>query len=188
MKARGSSYAHCGLCARQQHPLYAQRPSPSSLTLAEWLGWISPALRRPHVLLGTRASAVILVYLAYLIVPLLWLHHPPPEALRLYDQGTAALHNGAYSEAAKALNQAIAADKKFALAHARLAEAYTELDYSDKAKDEIIRARNATLLARPDNVKAYFTAQFRKLIPTQAAPRPLAGSIKSAPESDPYGF
>ena len=55
-------------------------------------------------------------------------------------------------------------------------------------EDEIIRARNATVLARPDNVKAYFSAQFRKIIPVQAAPRPLAGSIKSAPENDPYGF
>jgi uncharacterized protein len=55
-------------------------------------------------------------------------------------------------------------------------------------QEEVIRARNATLLARPDNVKAYFTAQFRKIIPAQAATRPLAGSIKSAPENDPYGF
>jgi hypothetical protein len=55
-------------------------------------------------------------------------------------------------------------------------------------EEEVIRARNATLLARPDNVKAYFTAQFRKIIPAQAAPRPMAASIKSAPENDPYGF
>jgi len=55
-------------------------------------------------------------------------------------------------------------------------------------EDEIIRARNATLLARPENVKAYFTAQFRKIIPAQTPPRPLAASIKSAPENDPYGF
>jgi hypothetical protein len=55
-------------------------------------------------------------------------------------------------------------------------------------QDEVIRARNATLLARPDNVKAYFASQFRKIIPAQAAPRPMAGSIKSAPENDPYGF
>jgi len=55
-------------------------------------------------------------------------------------------------------------------------------------QEEVIRARNATLLARPENVKAYFAAQFRKIIPAQAAPRPMAGSIKSAPENDPYGF
>ncbi|MFL5524148.1 MAG: ATP-binding protein [Gemmatimonadaceae bacterium] len=55
-------------------------------------------------------------------------------------------------------------------------------------EDEIIRARNATLLARPEDVKAYFTAQFRKIIPAQVAPRPMVASIKSAPENDPYGF
>jgi len=55
-------------------------------------------------------------------------------------------------------------------------------------EEEVIRARNATLLARPENVKAYFASQFRKAIPTQAAPRPMAGSIRSVPENDPYGF
>jgi len=54
--------------------------------------------------------------------------------------------------------------------------------------DEVIRARNATLLARPENVKAYFVSQFRKVIPAQAAPRPMAGSIRTVPEDDPYGF
>ncbi len=56
------------------------------------------------------------------------------------------------------------------------------------SEEEVIRARNATLLARPENVKGYFVSQFRKVIPTHAAPRPMAGSIKSAPENDPYGF
>jgi len=55
-------------------------------------------------------------------------------------------------------------------------------------EEEVIRARNATLLARPENVKAYFASQFRKAIPTQAAPRPMAGSIRTVPENDPYGF
>jgi len=54
-------------------------------------------------------------------------------------------------------------------------------------EEEVVRARNATLLARPDNVKAYFVSQFRRVIPAQAS-RPMAGSIKSAPENDPYGF
>ena len=55
-------------------------------------------------------------------------------------------------------------------------------------EDEIIRARNATLLARPDNVKAYFSAQFRRVVPVQAAPRPMAGSIRSLPDNDPYAI
>ena len=54
--------------------------------------------------------------------------------------------------------------------------------------EEVIRARNATLLARPENVKGYFASQFRKIIPAQAAPRPMVGSLKSVPENDPYGF
>jgi len=67
-------------------------------------------------------------------------YHPAAAALRSYNIGTTYLRNGAYFEASKALQEAVTADNKFALAHARLAEAYTELDYSDKAKDEIIRA------------------------------------------------
>jgi hypothetical protein len=55
-------------------------------------------------------------------------------------------------------------------------------------EDEVIRARNATILGRPDNVKAFFQAQFRKIIPVQTPARPMAASIKSAPENDPYGF
>jgi hypothetical protein len=55
-------------------------------------------------------------------------------------------------------------------------------------EQEVIRARNATLLARPNDVKAYFSSQFRKIIPAQPAQRPMAGSIRSVPENDPYGF
>src|SRR5262249_21389965 len=54
--------------------------------------------------------------------------------------GTNALREGAYYKASKALARAIQMDDQFALAHARLAEAWTELDYTDRAKDEIIRA------------------------------------------------
>lgn len=67
-------------------------------------------------------------------------YHPAAAAVRWYNIGTTHLRNGAYFEASKALQEAVASDDKFALAHARLAEAYAELDYSDKAKDEIIRA------------------------------------------------
>jgi hypothetical protein len=55
-------------------------------------------------------------------------------------------------------------------------------------EEEIIRARNATLLARPDNVKSYFAAQFRRVVPVQAAARPMAGSIRSLPDNDPYAI
>jgi uncharacterized protein len=55
-------------------------------------------------------------------------------------------------------------------------------------EQEVIRARNATLLARPKDVKAYFSSQFRKKIPAQPIQRPMAASIRTMPENDPYGF
>ena len=54
--------------------------------------------------------------------------------------------------------------------------------------DEVIKARNATLLARPENVKAYFASQFRKIVSAQSPVRPMAATIKSPPDDDPYGF
>lgn len=52
----------------------------------------------------------------------------------------------------------------------------------------VLRARNATLRARPQDVRAYFRAQFKsRLRPTNAipaAPRPL----RPAPDDDPYAF
>src|SRR6476620_10970668 len=54
--------------------------------------------------------------------------------------------------------------------------------------DEVIKARNATLLARPENAKAYFASQFKKIVSAQSPVRPMAASIKSAPDDDPYGF
>jgi uncharacterized protein len=54
--------------------------------------------------------------------------------------------------------------------------------------DEVIKARNATLIARPENVKAYFASQFKRIVSAQSPVRPMAASIKSAPDDDPYGF
>lgn len=66
-------------------------------------------------------------------------HTPPAEAARWYDIGTGALRDGAYYQASQALAKAIAADDGYMLAHARLAEAFVELDYVDRAKDELLR-------------------------------------------------
>ncbi len=69
-------------------------------------------------------------------------HTPTPEALRWYQTGETALRDGTYNTASKALENAVAADAQFALAHARLAETWTELDYSDKAKDELLTVKS----------------------------------------------
>jgi tetratricopeptide (TPR) repeat protein len=67
-------------------------------------------------------------------------YRPAPEALRWYQEGVTALRDGTYYKASKALERAAASDGRFSMAHARLAEAWLELDYADQAKDEMLRA------------------------------------------------
>lgn len=67
-------------------------------------------------------------------------HRPPPAALRWYQQGTRAIRDGTSFSAMNALQRAVDIDPAFSLAHARLAEAATDLDYIDKAKSEMLRA------------------------------------------------
>ena len=71
-------------------------------------------------------------------------YQPPAAALHWYDEGTDSLRNGAYYQASKALSQAIEIDDKYALAHARLAQAWAELDYTERAKDELLAATSMT--------------------------------------------
>lgn len=66
-------------------------------------------------------------------------HEPSPVAQQWYQRGVEALHEGSYFKASKLLEQAIHADDRFPLAHARLAEAWAELDYEDKATNEMLR-------------------------------------------------
>jgi hypothetical protein len=55
---------------------------------------------------------------------------------------------------------------------------------------EVLRARDLTLQARPDDVKAFFRGQFRSVVaPRAAVPRsPAPAPLKSSPNDDPYGF
>ncbi len=56
-------------------------------------------------------------------------------------------------------------------------------------EQEVLKARNATLLAKPKDVRAFFLSQFRRIIPAQQAhERPVAAAIKGLPLDDPYGF
>jgi len=54
---------------------------------------------------------------------------------------------------------------------------------------DVVRARNATVQARPDKVQSYFEAQFRRIVAPEAPPaRAVAVPIRSLPSDDPYGF
>lgn len=103
---------------------------------------LSQILRRPRIpvlylVIGILVAAVAVVVIVSLIRAQPF--EPSAEAKRWYEVGTNALRDGAYYQASRALEKSIAEDDGFMLAHARLAEALVELDYVDRAKDELLR-------------------------------------------------
>ena len=53
---------------------------------------------------------------------------------------------------------------------------------------DLIRARNATIQARPKDVKAFFASRLRTIIPAQPAAAPVAATpLRGLPADDPYG-
>jgi tetratricopeptide (TPR) repeat protein len=116
----------------------ARTHSASALTT------INETFRRPRLSLATFLLAVVGLAAVVWIFNQWWKpspYEPNPVALDFYNKGTEALRNGAFLQASKAFEQAIAADPNFALAHARAAEAYFEMDYADKAKDAMLRVQ-----------------------------------------------
>ncbi|MFS8085367.1 MAG: protein kinase domain-containing protein, partial [Acidobacteriota bacterium] len=104
---------------------------------------LSQMLRRPRVPLWYILIGVVVVLIAAGVVWRWWspnVHVPTAEARNWYDVGTNALRDGSFYQASKALERAVTIDDKYVLAHARLAEALLELDYIDRAKDELLRA------------------------------------------------
>ena len=145
------------------------------------LATLSDIFKRPRLSVGYVAAGLLLLGLfvvAYLYATRATLPLASPEAQRLYELGVAALHEGTYYKASKHLERAVAVDPKFALAHARLAEAYVELDYPDKAKDELLRANQLV------TDKSVFDRENRLFFEGISATvtRDLAGAIKAYQE------
>jgi len=119
----------------------ARRDSRASRVSA-FLHASSIIAKRPRVYIP--ALALLLMLPLFLFVPHSpwWpsAYQPPPEAKRWYDLGIGHMREGAYYQSTKALEQAISVDDKFALAHAHQAEAWTELDYTERAQNEMVRA------------------------------------------------
>ena len=99
-----------------------------------------PVLTRRHGF-GVIAAAVLI--LVALVVWRGWMQSrdvPSREAMALYQTGVDDIHAGAYFAASKALSQAVKLAPQFAVAQARLAEAWLELELSDKASQEMLVA------------------------------------------------
>lgn len=118
-------------------------PPPQTLRSSA-LRTISETMRRPRL---SFFSLLVVLGAISLSIWAFWYftrpraHIPTPEAKQLYDRGSEALRDGAFYRASRILETAVNADPQFALAHARLAEAWMELDYSDKAKDEMLTVK-----------------------------------------------
>jgi serine/threonine protein kinase len=70
-----------------------------------------------------------------------WSAQPSAEAMKLYRTGTDNVHAAAYFAATKALEQAVRLAPHYSLAHARLADAWMELELPEKSGVEMLRAR-----------------------------------------------
>jgi len=97
-------------------------------------------------------------------------------AERWYRRGTEALHNGSYFNASKMLEASIKERADFPLAHARLAEALSEMDYTDRAKDEVIRVSRLV----PDRTRLAVP----EALLIDAVTNTVAGDFKNAIEID----
>jgi DNA helicase HerA-like ATPase len=56
------------------------------------------------------------------------------------------------------------------------------------SEEEVLRARALTMRERPQQVREYFAAQFRRIVPPRSVPRPVTPPVRHVPTDDPYGF
>ena len=152
---------------------------------------LTMSLKRQRFSLASVIPAFVIAGLVIWGIIYFWprtYYQPSSAALHWYTQGTDSLHNGAYYQASKALQQAIDLDSNYALARARLAQAWTELDYTDRAKDELLAVTSITgdrSHVSPldalylDAINAYVTHRFGDAI------KFYSEIVKLTPESSP---
>ncbi len=144
-----------------EHTLIKRSASVGMLAQGKTLSNLSQILQRPRIPISyILIGVVVLVAAGGLALRFArpGIYKPPPEAQRWYEVGTNALREGAYYQASKALEKAVASDDGYILAHARLAEALVELDYVDGAKDELLRINSTNKAALSESDALYLDA------------------------------
>jgi eukaryotic-like serine/threonine-protein kinase len=122
-------------------------PARRFASAADLAGWFSGGAWRP-IRYWTRydwVRAALTASLLIVAVTVVWSwwtrpYRPTPAAQQAYEAGVSALHSMTYETARRSLEESVSADPRFALAHAGLARAYDELDYTERAKDAMLRA------------------------------------------------
>ena len=119
----------------------SRRPNEGFKRATNAFATLTMSLKRPRFSWVSIVPAFVVIAVVVWALINFWprsYYQPSAAALHWYEQGTDYLRNGAYYQASKALTQAIEIDSNYALARARLAQAWTELDYTDRAKDELL--------------------------------------------------
>jgi tetratricopeptide (TPR) repeat protein len=112
-----------------------------------------PWYRRRTSAYGAAAVFILLAVFGY------WMfrrrpYTPRPEAVPWYQNGLGALADGTYYKATKLFGKAVSIDPDYAMAHAHLAEAWDELEYSKEASQELLKAMTPDSMARISGLDA----------------------------------
>jgi tetratricopeptide (TPR) repeat protein/tRNA A-37 threonylcarbamoyl transferase component Bud32 len=97
--------------------------------------------RRPW---NIRIGALLAVSTLFIGIAAWWnsyqVYKPTPLAERWYEQGLEALHEANYLKATRLFSKALETDQKFPMAHARLAEAWANMDFDGIAQSHLLTA------------------------------------------------
>jgi serine/threonine protein kinase/lipopolysaccharide biosynthesis regulator YciM len=100
---------------------------------------LSKLVKKPHNTILFSISLILIILTAYYLIFSRVSVQTKNEAIKLFGSGTEAIRDGTYFKASKMLEDAVKVDNNFILAHARLAEVWTELDYIGRAQNELLK-------------------------------------------------
>jgi len=104
---------------------------------------ITEVARRALGKRSVQLGLAVLLIAAILGLVYFWRSSPyqaSPAAKTWYDQGLGAMRAGTYFQASKTLERSVELDDRYAPAHAHLAEAYFEINSTERAMEELLRA------------------------------------------------